>query len=171
MSLKLDFSLDNETYRHSLNGHPVVMHSHHYLALITKLAEDLGDIGGPQIIKDVVEDSMRAIFDDYIQKNGLTSPMDKCNVCREYYSVFGLGKMIVSGSESGGEVRLVRSHIDEGWITKWGKHDKPINHFTCGYIAAVYAASFCKPARSYTVMETASMAGGEEEGKFSVKLS
>ena len=171
MSLKLDFSLDNETYRHSLNGHPIVMHSHHYLALITKLAEDLGDIGGPQIIKDAVEDSMRAIFDDYILKNGLTSPMDKCNVCREYYSVFGLGKMVVSGSESGGEVRLVRSHIDEGWVTKWGNHNKPINHFTCGYIAAIYAASFNKPARSYTVTETASMAGGEEEGKFSVKLS
>jgi predicted hydrocarbon binding protein len=171
MSLILDFSLDNETYRHSLNGHPVVMHSHHYLALITKLAEDLGDIGGEQILRDVVEDSMRAVFDDYIQKNGLTSPMDRCNVGREYYSVFGLGKMIVTGGESGGEVRLVRSHIDEGWISKWGNYDKPVNHFTCGYIAAVFAAAFNKPARSYVVTETASMAGGETEGKFSVKLS
>jgi len=171
MSLKLDFSLDNETYRHFLNGNPVVMHSHHYLALITKLAEELGDISGPQILRDVVEDSMRAIFDDYIQKNGLTSPMDKCNVGREYYSVFGLGKMVVTGGESGGEVRLVRSHIDEGWVMKWGGHDKPINHFTCGYIAAVFAAAFNKPARSYSVTELASMAIGENEGKFIVKLS
>ena len=171
MSLKLDFSMDNETYRHSLNGQPVVMHSHHYLALITKLAEDMGEFGGPQILRDVVEDSMRTIFDDYIQKNGLTSPMDKCNIGREYYSVFGLGKMVVSGSESGGEVRLVHSHIDEGWVTKWGPHNIPINHFTCGYIAAVFAAAFNKPAKSYSVTETASMAGGENEGKFIVKLS
>ena len=171
MSLKLDFSMDNETYRHSLNGHPVVMHSHHYLALITKLAEEMGEIGGEQILRDVVEDSMRTIFDDYIQKNGLTSPMDKCNVGREYYSVFGLGKMVVSGSESGGEVRLVHSHIDEGWISKWGPHGKPINHFTCGYIAAVFATAFSKPARSYTVTEAVSMACGESEGKFIVKLS
>ena len=171
MSLKLDFSMDNETYRHSLNGHPVVMHSHHYLALITKLAEEMGEIGGPQILRDVVEDSMRTIFDDYILKNGLTSPMDKCNIGREYYSVFGLGKMVVSGSESGGEVRLLHSHIDQGWVTKWGPHNKPINHFTCGYIAAVFAAAFNKPARSYTVEEAVSMAGGETEGKFIVKLS
>ncbi len=171
MSLKLEFSLENETYRHYLNGHPVVMHSHHYLALITKLAEELGDIGGPQILTDVVEETMLAIFNDYIQKNGLTSPMDKCNVGREYYSVFGLGKMIVTGSENGGEVRLVHSHIDEGWIQKWGSHNKPINHFSCGYIAAVFATAFNKPAKSYTVTETASMAAGETEGKFIVKLS
>ncbi len=171
MALKLDFDLDNETYRHSLNGQAVVMHSHHYLALITQLAENLGDINGTQILSDVVEETMLPIFSDYIQKNGLTSPLDKCNVGREYYSVFGLGKMVITGSESGGEVRLVKSHIDEGWVMKWGPADKPINHFTCGYIAAVFAAAFNKPAKSYSVAEEASMAAGDAEGKFVVKLS
>jgi hypothetical protein len=171
MSLTLDFNLDNETYRHFINGHPVVMHSHHYLALITKLAEDLGDIGGAQILRDVVEESMCVIFNDYVQKNGLTSPLERCNVGREYYSVFGLGKMVVTGSESGGEVRLIRSHIDEGWIMKWGPNDKPINLFTCGYIAAIFAVAFNKPVKSYTVTEAASMACGDAEGKFIVKLS
>jgi hypothetical protein len=171
MALTLDFDLDNETFRHSLNGQPVVMHSHHYLALITQLAENMGDINGTQILTDVVEETMLPIFDDYIQKNGLSSPLDKCNVGREYYSVFGLGKMVITGSESGGEVRLVRSHIDEGWVKKWGPADKPINHFTCGYIAAIFAAAFNKPAKSYTVIEAASMAAGDAEGKFVVKLS
>jgi predicted hydrocarbon binding protein len=97
--------------------------------------------------------------------------MDKCNVGREYYSVFGLGKMVVTGSENGGEVRLVRSHIDEGWVMKWGPNSKPINYFTCGFIAAVFCAAFNKPPRSYTVTEASSMAGGESEGKFIVKLS
>ena len=60
-----------------LNGHAVVMHSHHYLALITKLAEDLSDIGGPQLLKDVVEESMWVVFNDYIAKNGLTTPFAK----------------------------------------------------------------------------------------------
>ncbi|HEX9022778.1 MAG TPA: 4-vinyl reductase [Geobacteraceae bacterium] len=171
MALKLDFNLDSETYRNYLNGHPVVMHSHHYLALITKLAEEMNDLEGLQILKDVVEESMRAVFDDYIEKNALTSPLERCNVGREYYSAFGLGKMIVTGSESGGEVRLVRSHLDEGWVRKWGAADRPVNHFTCGYIAAVFASAFNKPTKSYTVTEVASMAAGENEGKFIVKLS
>jgi hypothetical protein len=113
LSLKLDFNLDNETCRLYLNGHPLAMHSHHYLALITKLAEDLGDIGGALILRDVVEKTMWAIFNDYIRQNGLTSPLDRCNVGREIFSTFGLGKMVAAGSESGGEVRLLRSHVDE----------------------------------------------------------
>ncbi|HKZ16921.1 MAG TPA: 4-vinyl reductase [Syntrophales bacterium] len=171
MSLKLDFTLDNQTFRHYLNGHPVVMHSHHYLALITKLVEEMPDLGGTQILKDSVEESMRAIFDDYIVKNNLTSAQDKCNVGREYFSVFGLGKMIVSGNDNGGEVRLVHSHIDEGWVKKWGNHDKPINHFACGYIAAMFGAAFDKPLNTYAVTEAASIAVGDPENKFIVKIA
>jgi hypothetical protein len=171
MSLKLDFSLDTETFRHYLNGHAVVMHSHHYLTLITKLAEEFGDIGGPQLLKDVVEESMWAVLNDYASQNSLTSPLDRCNVGREYYSVYGLGKMKVAGTEHGGEVCLVRSHLDEGWIRKWGHHTTPINHFTCGYIAALYAVAFSKPAKSYAVVETESMAVTGTEGTFIVTLS
>ncbi len=171
MSLKLDFTLDNQTFRHYLNGHPVVMHSHHYLALISKLVEDMSDLGGPQILRDTVEETMRTIFDDYISNNNLTSPQDKCNVGREYFSVFGLGKMIVSGNENGGEIRLTHSHIDAGWVKKWSKHDKPINHFACGYIAAMFGAAFNKPLKTYSVTEVASIAVGDAESKFVVKTS
>jgi hypothetical protein len=171
MSLTLDFTMDKNTFRHYLNGHLVVMHSHHYLALITKLAEDMDGIGGPQILRDSVEDSMRAVIDDYIQKNGVASAQDRCNVGREYFSVLGLGKMVITGDENGGEVRLSHSHVDEGWVMKWGVHNKPINHFACGYIAAMFAAAFNKPARSYSVTETASIAVGEPETKFTVKAS
>jgi len=171
MPLNLEYSLNNETFRHSINGHPVVMHSHHYLTLITKLVEDMQDLNAPQILSDVVEETMRPIFDDYIQKNNLSSIQDKCNVGREYYSVFGLGKMIVSGNEKGGEVRLTSSHVDEGWIRKWGVNQKPINFFTCGYIAAMFGSAFNKPLKSFIVTEEASISAGEAEGKFIVKMS
>ena len=171
MALRLDFTMDAETNRQYLNGHPVVMHSHHYLALITKMAQELEDINGTGVLRDVVEETMRAVFDDYIRKNGLTSAQEKCNVGREYFSVFGLGKMVITGDEQGGEVRLVRSHLDEGWIMKWGNADKPVNHFTCGYVAAMFGAAFDKPLKSYTVTEAASIAAGDSEGKFIVKVS
>lgn len=171
MPLTLNFTMDADTNRQFLNGHPVVMHSHHYLSLITKLAEDMGDLGGPQILKDVVEESMRTIFDDYIQKNGISSAQDRCNVGREYYSVFGLGKMVITGDENGGEVRLVNSHLDQGWVMKWGQKDKPLNYFTCGYIAAMFGAAFNRPLKSYSVTEEASIAMGEPEGRFIVKAS
>ncbi len=171
MSMKLDFTLDNQTFRHYLNGHAVVMHSHHYLALITKMVDEMSDLGGPQILADTVEETMREIFDDYIKNNNLTSPQDRCNVGREYFSVFGLGKMIISGNENGGEVRLSHSHIDEGWKRKWGNSDKPLNYFTRGYIAAMFGSAFNRPLKSYVVTETASIAAGDSESKFVVKTA
>jgi len=147
------------------------MHSHHYLALLTKLVEDLDSMNASEILRDSVEDTMRAVFEEYIEKNGLTSAQDRCNVGREYYSAFGLGKMVITGDENGGEVRLVRSHVDEGWVKKWGVHSKPINHFTCGYVAAMFAAAFKKPSKSYLVTEVTSIAAGDSEGKFIVKAS
>jgi len=171
MPLTLNFTMDADTNRHFLNGHPVVMHSHHYLSLITKLAGDMGDLDGPRILMDVVEESMRAVFDDYINNNGITTAQERCNVGREYYSVFGLGKMVISGDENGGEVRLVNSHLDQGWVMKWGRNDKPLNHFTCGYIAAMFGAAFNRPLRSYVVTEEANIAMGEPEGRFTVKAS
>ncbi len=171
MSTKLEFTLDNQTFRHFLNGHAVVMHSHHYLALITKMVDELSDLGAAQILADTVEETMRAIFDDYIQNNNLTSPQDKCNVGREYFSVFGLGKMIISGNENGGEVRLSHSHIDEGWKRKWGNSSKPLNYFARGYVAAMFGSAFNKPLKSYVVTETASIAAGDPESKFVVKTA
>jgi hypothetical protein len=168
MPFKTDFTLDNKTYRHYLNGHPVVMHSHHYLALITKLAEDLEDVNGSQILADTVEDTMRVIFDDYFQKNAIETVREKGLVCTGYFSAFGLGKMVISGDAHSGEVRLNRSHIDEGWLMKWGEHHKPINHFTRGYIAAVFGALFDRPPRSYTVTETGGMVTGEDQSVFVV---
>jgi len=169
MALKVDFTFDNATYRHFMNGTPSVFLCHHYMSLTTKLAEDMADVGGTRILREVAEDSMRPLFDNYYAKHGVSSPDEKLKVGEEYYAVMGMGRMVVTGNDQGGEVRLLRSHVDEGWVKKWGKHDKHINHFTCGYLAALFAAAFGKPARSYVVTEAASMAAGDPEGRFVVK--
>lgn len=171
MDLKVDFTFDNKTYRHYMNGHPAVLHCHHYMSLTTKLAEDMNKIGGTQILREVAEDSVRPLFDDYLRQESVNDLEDRLQVGAEYYSVMGMGKMeVVEAGENGGEVHLTNSHVDEGWIKKWGKHDKAINHFTWGYISAMFAAAFNKPARSYQVRETASIVTGDPKSVFLVKL-
>ena len=169
MALNMEFTFDDKTYRHYMNGFLTVMHCHHYMTLLTKLAKDFDDIGGTAILKESVEDSIRPLIDDYCAKNNLASFQDRLDVGREYYSVMGMGKMEVSGSEQGGEVTLSRSHVDQGWTKKWGENDAPVNFWTCGYISAMFAAAANKPARSYEVVEESSMVMGNESSKFSVK--
>ncbi len=170
MALKVDFAFDDKTYRHTMNGHETVLHCHHYMTLTTKLAEKWAEFGGIDVLREVAEDSMRPLFDDYIQKHQVASADERLEVGREYYSVMGMGRLEVTGDENGGEVRLGHSHVDEGWIKKWGRHDQAVNHFTCGYAAAMFAAAFDKPPRSYEVAETSAIVKGDAESVLTVSL-
>ncbi len=171
MDLKVDFTFDDKTYRHYMNGFMSVLHCHHYLCLTTKLAKDFDDLGGIQILKEVAEDTIRPLFDDYILKNNVASVEDRISVGVGYYALMGLGKMKVSTNEQGGKVELPRSHVDQGWLKKWGKSEEHVNYFTCGYIAAMFAAATNKPARSFSVIEIESIATGSVASLLEVKTA
>lgn len=170
MSLNVKFTFDENTYRHYMNGFLTVLHCHHYLCLTTRMAEDFMDVGGVKILRETAEDTIRPLLDDYFQKNNISSIEDKFNVGTQYYSIMGMGKMRIKANQTGGNVTLPRSHVDQGWLKKWGKNEHPVNHFTCGFIAAIFAASFSKPARSYEVIEVESIVQGSPASQFNVKL-
>ncbi len=169
MALNVDFTFDDKTYRHYMNGFLSVLHCHHYLCLTTKMALDFDVIGGVRILMETAEDTIRPLFDDYISKNRVTSFKDRILMGMEYYAIMGLGRMKVSANEQGGKVQLLRSHVDQGWLKKWGKNDKHINYFTRGYVAAMFAAALDKPARSFTVTELESIVTGDKAGILEVK--
>jgi hypothetical protein len=168
MSLEINHTFDEDTYRHAINGHNFVLHCHHYMALTSKLAEDFDDIGAGQVLREATEDTIRPVLDSYFAQHGITSPEERLAIGAEYYAFMGLGSMDVSGSEDVGEVTLKHSHVDEGWVKKWGQHDQPVNHVGCGYVAAMFAAAFSKPERSYNVEETASIVMGAPESVLAV---
>ncbi len=170
MALNPKFTFDGNTYRHYMNGVMSVLHCHHYMSLTTKMAEDYESIGGVRILIESAEDAVRPLFDKYCAENGVSDPVARLQVGAEFYPVMGLGLMQFQGSEPGGDVTLTRSHVDAGWQKKWGNTDHAVNHFTCGYIAAMFAAAFNKPARSYDVVENASLAKGDPQSRFAVTL-
>ncbi len=169
MKLELKHTFDEKTFRHALNGHGVVLHCHHYMSLTTKLAEDFADLGAPRVLREATEDSIRPMLDSYIKEHGVASPEERLEVGRQYFAAMGMGTMEITGGASGGTATLKHSHVDEGWLQKWGPHDKPINHFTCGFVAAAFAAAFDKPARSFQVTESASMVMGAPASVLAVK--
>ncbi len=160
MQLELKHTFDESTFRHSLNGHEFVLHCHHYMTLATKMAEDFADLGGPKILREVAEDTIRPVLDSYFRDHSVSAPADRLDIAGQYFTAMGLGLMDIKGDASGGEVKLPHSHVDEGWLKKFGAHDAPVNHFTCGFAAAVFAAAFDKPARAYQVVEKASLVMG-----------
>ena len=169
MVLEIKHTFDEDTYRHSINGHEFVLHCHHYMTLTSKLAEDFADLGAIQVLREATEDSIRPVLDSYFAEHGVTSPEERLAIGAEYYAFMGMGLMDASGATATGQITLKHSHVDEGWVKKWGNHNKPINHFTCGFVAALFAAAFSKPARTYKVTETQSIVMGAPESVLAVR--
>ncbi len=162
-------AFDPRTSRHTINGETSVLHCHHYATLYSQLADDCGMLDGKQLLAEVAEDTFLKILSDYYKVNGLSCPKERIQIAEQYYAATGLGKLKVCfmGPDSG-EVELPFSHVDQGWIKKFGRRDKPVNFITSGYIAALFSAVNGKPARSYQVIESQSIVTGAECSRFLV---
>lgn len=169
MSLNLEFKFDDNTYRHYLNGFLTVLHCHHYLCLTTKAAIQFEDIGGIDILTDTVIDTISPVLKDYIDNNNVETVQEKIDVGVEFYSVMGLGKMQVNITRKGGQVELLRSHIDRGWIKKWGVTKDNINFFTVGYITAMFSVATGLLPESFKVEEISSIVSGEKTSNYIVE--
>ena len=152
--------------RHTINGTVHVLHCHHYLTLYTQLAEDVGMLDGRKLLVEVSEDAFRPALAAFWNGQG-SGLADRIALAEQYYALAGLGKMrVVAAGEDLGRVELEHSHLDAGWLKKWGGRDKPVNHVTCGYLAALFAGLFGTPPRSWKVNEARSIVAGAERSVF-----
>lgn len=163
--MQVEFTFDDTTFRHYMNGHPAVMHCHHYMALTTKLAIEYKDVGAERILYESTEDSMRPLLDDYFRKHVVSPGAERLKIASEYFAIMGLGQLELTGGPAGGDITVLHSHVDEGWVKKFGVANQPVNHVTCGFVAAAFAAAFDKPPRSYAVTESSSIAMGATQGR------
>ncbi|MDO9325054.1 MAG: hypothetical protein Q7T80_08890 [Methanoregula sp.] len=106
------------------------------------------------MLNETAEDNMRPIIEDYVKKKSHGHCDARLKKAAELYSIMGMGRIKPTGNVDSGKVTLIRFPGDLGWFKKGGNHAKPINYFTRGFIAAMFAAVFDKPARSYVVTET-----------------
>ena len=149
--LEFDHIFNNKSCRHSVNNDIYVLHCHHYTSLFTQLAIDSNEMfGGIKVLTESAEDSFNQFFNKYFIERPNLTLIEKISVAEQYYSFAGLGKMIIKSlGENSGEIVLESSHVDEGWIKKWGQYDKPINFITCGFISALFSSVFNKKTRTY----------------------
>jgi len=165
--LCMEHYFDPKSNRHFLNGSTSVLHCHHYATLYTQLAMDAKETA---LLAAVVEDTFFKVLKNYFEKNQIKGLQEKIVLACQYFSAVGLGKMeIVFAGDFSGQVRMLNSHVDDGWLKKWGKFDRPINYIGCGYIAALFSLVFDLPVRSFSVIERKSIVMGEQESLFNVE--
>lgn len=164
--LNLKHEFDANRMRHYLNGELSVLHCHHYASLYTQLAIDAKET---DLLAGVAEETFGSVLTDYFQTNGAESVDARVAAACDYFAAVGLGKMTVTylGNDSG-QIVLDESHVDKGWMKKWGKFDAPVNHIGRGYIAGMFSAIWGKPLGTYQVRETESIVMGAEKSCFKV---
>ncbi|MFP4499108.1 MAG: hypothetical protein ACLFQV_12940 [Vulcanimicrobiota bacterium] len=168
-SLKLNHKFDPKSTRHYINGHQMVLHCHHYLTLYTQLAMDCDFFDAKSLLAECMEETTLNILKQYYNDNKITALEDKIKIAELHYAAFGLGKIYFETvGDFSGQVKLTRSHIDEGWLKKWGEHGEPVNYVTAGFIAAAFSAFFDRPARSFKINETVSMVTGGKSSVFQI---
>jgi hypothetical protein len=160
---------NSKTSRHIIDGNSAVLHCHHYATLYTQLALDCSIIDAKALLAECSEDTWEEYLRNYFKNNSISTLAERIEIGEQLYATSGLGKMrvICAGSDSG-EVTLEHSHVDEGWIKKWGKYDKPVNLIGAGFIAGLFDALYDKPVRSFAVVETQGIVSGAAASKFSV---
>lgn len=167
--LILDKKFDTQRKRHYLNGNLVVLHCHHYSALYTQLALDAEET---ELLQHVSEEAFFSIMKKYFEENEISDTNERIELGAQYYSAIGLGKMNVKflGDESG-EVELTNSHLDSGWLKKWGEFDKPVNFISAGYISGLFSAVQDKPVGTFDTIEIQSIVKGDPVSLFKVYKS
>lgn len=165
-TLILDKKFDSKSCRHFLNDQLTVMHCHHYSTLYTQLAIDSEET---ELLKSVAEESFYKALTDYLSKHDICDLESRIDIACQYYAAVGLGKMrvVYLGTESG-KVELLASHLDKGWMKKWGKSDQPVNYIGTGYISGMFAAILDCPLGTYKTREMQSIAMGAETSIFNV---
>lgn len=167
--LELKHEFDPLRSRHYLNGALTVLHCHHFATLYSQLADDAEIVDGKKLLFESSEEVFHGVLANYFRKHGIETEADRVTIAEEYYAAMGLGLLKIVGlGKYSGYAELLHSHLDEGWIKKWGQREKPVNFITQGYIAAVFATVFDLPAGSYTVEEQESLVSGAPKSIFRV---
>ena len=167
--LVLHKEFDTKTCRHTIGGSTVVLHCHHYATLYTQLALDCSMLDAKALLAECSEDAWEEFLSAYYRTQNISGISERFALAEQAYAAAGLGKMRVTcaGPESG-EVTVEHSHLDAGWLKKWGQHSTPVNFIGAGFIAAAFAAVFGRPVRTYVATETQSIVSGADSSRFTV---
>ncbi|MCX6135966.1 MAG: hypothetical protein NTV54_00510 [Ignavibacteriales bacterium] len=164
--LLLDHTYDGVKKQHYLNGSLTVLHCHHYTTLYTQLALDANETA---LLAKTAEETFYGELTAYFEQHDITTLKTKIELACDYYAAVGLGAMeVVSLGDDSGVVTLKSSHVDAGWLKKWGKHTVAVNYIGAGFIAAMFAVITGKPMGSFNAIETSSIVTGSPYSQFSV---
>ena len=169
VKFQVDHKFDSKKMRHYMLGQTTVMHCHHYSTLFTQLAIDSQQFNGPTLLVESSYESFWPILRDYFKKNKVSDVSDRIALAEQYFSFVGLGEVEFEVGGNSAIVTMKHSHVDEGWLKKWGPRDQRVNYVGEGYVKAALCAIHDQSSpHRYRVAEVQSIVCGASTSRFNV---
>ncbi|MEQ8353134.1 MAG: hypothetical protein RH862_16775 [Leptospiraceae bacterium] len=155
-------------------GEPLIFHCNHYNLFLQRTIEDVSEYVDVETILRVggvvaVHSMLHVLFRNHAE---LRNPVDRLKAAEGIYTQLGFGLLgFDSVSENGGTVQSPLTHYSHGWKEKWGKRDKPVDYFTCGFIQAAMAAAYYKAPGHFIVHQSKCLSMGDNENEFQIDVN
>ncbi len=169
MELEFNQRFDYYNMLQYVNNEPSVMHCHHYTTLFIDLAQKTREMDGPRLLQESMEESFYLVLKKYYISKNISDRKEQIEIATEYFAAVGLGKLNITRIHSdGGSAELTHSHVDIGWLKKFGKSEVPLDFITMGYLSAVFELVFNHKLQGYNVTQTESIAKGDRISRFEI---
>jgi predicted hydrocarbon binding protein len=169
VTLVTNQTFDPTRCRHYTNGVTTVLHCHHYASLYTQLADDATLFDGKTILRNTAENSFYGVLQNYMVDQKISRREDRVAAVEQYWAWCGMGELnICDANQNNGRAEMTSSHVDAGWIKKWGKRDEPVNFITQGYLAAAWSVIWDTPMNTWQATETQCLVSGAPKSVFTI---
>lgn len=167
--LVVDQKFNRKSCRHLLNGSTYVLHCHHYATLYCRLADDADLFDGKALLRAGCEAAFVPELEKFFEKQDAYEVSERVELVEQYFKFVGLGILEFERVGSmAASARLNSSHVDEGWIKKWGNREAPVNFIAQGFLAAAMAAIYEEPIGAFETKEQQSIVSGAEASLFTI---
>jgi len=163
-----DYKYDSEHNYLEIGGEAMVFHCHHYITNLQRTILDADYIDGRLFLIGSAADSVYYQLSNLC--DGLSIEESKI-MAQDIYKVFGYGLIDLSAmDENGIELQSTKSFFAKTWEMKFGRAEKPVDYYTSGFLAAVYAVIYKKDLKDIFAEQTSCMACGDSTNTHVVKL-
>ncbi|MBU2550608.1 MAG: hypothetical protein KKB20_19525 [Proteobacteria bacterium] len=172
IEFEIDHHFDPVKCRHYLNDTCTVLHCHHYMTLFHQLADDAKGFEGERFLKEAAEDTFYDVLKKYFELKGIIALEEMICLAEQYWSVVGMGLIrFISVGRYAVIAEMEYSHVDEGWLKKWGGREEPVNFITSGFVSASAALFNGRPAKTFQTKETKALVCGDETSLFKAVIN
>lgn len=168
MQFAIEHHFDPVQKRHYLNNTLSVIHCHHYASLMVQLADDAKEWKAPEHMRSAFAEATYDMLLTAYQTQKVEAISDKILIAQDLFRYLGMGKITLDYTAKTAEISI--SHVDEGWLSKWGPSEYPINFLGQGFIIAAFAAMSQTKITNWTVVETQSIVCGAKTSQFTATL-